>query len=428
MPSTAFASSATAYMSVGDLPGVTHQSPLVRLRHHCGAALRMLRARSCLAATVLLFIFAAIIVKMVSGTTAPEVSNECDQWLAPPHAPVRPWTSALCYAHDSSENANLAHHVLPRADSHNVSFVVVGDWGRDGFCCQNDVAAEMDRAAHALSASFVINAGDSFYEEGLLSPTETQVKTSWVDVYTNETRLPYLSKLPWFGVLGNHDYRGDALALPALSQIYPQWIMPARWYDRVIAIGPRASVHLVFIDTSPFIAAYRLLRGYTDAPNGIQTQWSLIPAQLAWLNDTLRASNATVKIVVGHHPIFSSGFSSLELGTFMRTNLTPLFEQYNVLAYLSGHEHNLQAHVPKDNPRTSYFISGAGSKIAGFFTKPDDGFQFYFDDTSGFLVVTVSIPDNPQADEPPLMVATFLDAKGNIVQTMTKTQQPQVAS
>ena len=59
------------------------------------------------------------------------------------------------------------------------SFVAIGDFGRDGFCCQLDVAKEMSYAATKLGVQSVINLGDAFYERGLQDHTDVQVRTSF---------------------------------------------------------------------------------------------------------------------------------------------------------------------------------------------------------------------------------------------------------
>jgi acid phosphatase len=88
-----------------------------------------------------------------------------------------------------------------------VSFLAVGDWGRDGEFLQVEVAKRMGQAAQALEAAFVISVGDNFYEDGVASVDDPKWKTSFEDVYT----APSL-QVPWYVALGNHDYRGEAQA------------------------------------------------------------------------------------------------------------------------------------------------------------------------------------------------------------------------
>jgi hypothetical protein len=55
-----------------------------------------------------------------------------------------------------------------------IRFLVVGAWGRDGFCCQLDVADEMATTAANFTPSFVANVGDSFYSHGIIYPEDDQ--------------------------------------------------------------------------------------------------------------------------------------------------------------------------------------------------------------------------------------------------------------
>ncbi len=66
----------------------------------------------------------------------------------------------MCRNHSSSSNLTLL------ADAELVT-VAIGDWGRDGFCCQRDVALEMALVAEKFDIPFVLNTGDNFYENGL---------------------------------------------------------------------------------------------------------------------------------------------------------------------------------------------------------------------------------------------------------------------
>jgi tartrate-resistant acid phosphatase type 5 len=93
------------------------------------------------------------------------------------------------------------------------------DFGRDGFCCQRDVAVELERAAKSTFASFVVNTGDSFYGNGITNVKNEQVRTSFLNVYNT----PTLKQLQFWSVLGNHDYRGDSNAVLQLHGAYQRF-------------------------------------------------------------------------------------------------------------------------------------------------------------------------------------------------------------
>ena len=91
----------------------------------------------------------------------------------------------------------LAAAALPlRAWANNrsaLTFLAVGDWGRDGGFHQQDVADRMGETAAQIGASFVISVGDNFYEDGVKSVDDPIWKTSFEDVY----RAPSL-QAPWY--------------------------------------------------------------------------------------------------------------------------------------------------------------------------------------------------------------------------------------
>ena len=87
------------------------------------------------------------------------------------------------------------------------SFLAFGDWGRDGAQHQRDVAVQMGKAAAELGCRFIASVGDNFYENGVQSVDDPQWKTSFENIYTD----PAL-QVPWYAVLGNHDYKGNPQA------------------------------------------------------------------------------------------------------------------------------------------------------------------------------------------------------------------------
>lgn len=229
-----------------------------------------------------------------------------------------------------------------------VRFLVLGDWGREGSPMQREVAGRMGALAEARGADFVIATGDNFYENGVRSVDDPRWQTSFHDVYTD----PSLD-IPWYAVLGNHDYRGSAEAQVERTLRDERWRMPARHHSFERKVGERAAL-FVFLDTTPFVGRYRSRAGrYPDLA-------STDPAgQLKWLEEVLGRSGAEWKIVVGHHPVFSGGAlhgSTREL----LDRLRPVLERHDVQVYFSGHDHNLQ-HLKPPGP-THYIVSGSGSR------------------------------------------------------------------
>ncbi|KAH9261911.1 hypothetical protein BASA81_000567 [Batrachochytrium salamandrivorans] len=272
-----------------------------------------------------------------------------------------------------------------------ITFLVFGDFGRDGFCCQRDVAWEMHRAAAGL-ISFVVNTGDSFYVHGLRSAAkDEQVNTSFAHVYTT---LGNLAQVPFYSVLGNHDYLGSAPEVLKLNHT-TQLRMDGRFYSRTFSQPDTGVVVLVvFLDTNPMIESYKQ-RTYDDHISGVlpnqmlhdedfEQQWGQkVDEQVAFLEHELNHSSAHFNIVVGHHPIYSKQFAGMEDRSTLYERISPLLDKYRVDLYLSGHEHNLQAVRVNF---TLHLVSGAGSKM-----EPSNGHAKvdFYQTQSGFFHVSL---------------------------------------
>ncbi|KAG6552765.1 hypothetical protein Mapa_005713 [Marchantia paleacea] len=82
-------------------------------------------------------------------------------------------------------------------------FLVVGDWGRNGFYNQSVVASQMGQVGAKLGISFVISTGDNFYNTGLAGVDDIQFTTSFTNIYTSPS-------------LQTRWYTGFASAIPVL--------------------------------------------------------------------------------------------------------------------------------------------------------------------------------------------------------------------
>ncbi|WP_293881230.1 tartrate-resistant acid phosphatase type 5 family protein [Sphingomonas sp.] len=254
------------------------------------------------------------------------------------------------------------------------SFLVVGDWGRDGAQHQRDVAMAMGKAAHELKARFVLSVGDNFYENGVQSANDRQWQTSFEDIYTD----PAL-QVPWHVALGNHDYRGNPQAQLDYAKRSRRWKMPSRYHVLRGADIGMPDTDLFVIDSSPLVHSYRTKVDSQIARN-VASQDS--EAQVAWLDRALSASRASRKLVVGHHTIRSGGSGHGDTPEMVAV-IKPLLERHGVQAYINGHDHDLQHIV--DNG-VAYLGCGAGSEVRP--VKPVAGTKFCVA-RSGFAAITL---------------------------------------
>jgi tartrate-resistant acid phosphatase type 5 len=241
------------------------------------------------------------------------------------------------------------------------SFVVIGDWGRDGHMHQSDVARVMGAAAAESNSLFTVSTGDNFYPAGVKSVTDPQWKSSFEDVYDARSL-----QSPWYVALGNHDYRGSARAQVHYSRTSARWRMPDNYFKVSGAEHGIPHLDIFVLDTTPFMKGFgerfmALINGRVVKAEAAQ--------QVAWFEQSLASSKAPWKVVVGHHPVYSGGHHGDTPELIDRVQ--PLLEKHGVQAYINGHDHVLQ-HIRRGP--VDYICSGSGAS-AGH-ARQVDGSRF----------------------------------------------------
>jgi hypothetical protein len=140
---------------------------------------------------------------------------------------------------------------------------------------------------------------------------------------------------------------------------------------------------------------------------------ALSEKQRRWLDAELSRSQATWKVVYGHHPIYSGG--AYEDRPDLIGRLLPILANRADI-YICGHDHNLQALRPEGNVR--FYIAGGGgaglydlrpyersvfaSKANGFAVLDADGGELTVSlvDTTGTPVYTETIRKGRTSQQP----------------------------
>jgi tartrate-resistant acid phosphatase type 5 len=271
-----------------------------------------------------------------------------------------------------------------------LNFAIIGDWGRQGRPDQKQVARQMGIACKNAAASFVISVGDNFYERGVTSLDDDHWQRSFETVYD----APSLH-VPWYVILGNHDYLGKCEPQLEYGKTHPRWIMPARYYTHLYPIDTSTNLECFYIDTCPFIHEYQ------NNPDFGELAGQDAGKQLAWLEQALAASQAQWKLVFGHHPIYSSGLAHGNQPEIIE-HILPLLQKYRVQAYIAGHDHDLE-HLKVGD--LDLIVSGGGSEHRPVKTPATSPFSRA---VSGFALASV------RANE---MQVRFIDNLGNALYT-----------
>ncbi len=199
-----------------------------------------------------------------------------------------------------------------------MNFFTFGDWGVYGQYHQQQVATQLERYAVSLAPSFLLLAGDNFYTKGVSSLTDPQWQVSFENIYTG-AHLP----TTFYVTLGNHDYQQNTQAQLQYGQQHPRWVMPSRYYTKVISLNNQPLLRLIVLDTSPFVQVYRQDPG--TYPDILQDTGR----QLRWADSVLAGATEPWKIVVGHHPLYSVGGDHGDQPELI-SQLSPLLQKYGV--------------------------------------------------------------------------------------------------
>lgn len=245
------------------------------------------------------------------------------------------------------------------------NILCVGDWGYEKHL-------RLKKFLNELCIEEIFCLGDNFYPNGIQSKDDPQ----W------ENTLDFLFKknIKKYVCLGNHDYIGD-VNLQMNVRKKSNWNLPFFFHDRV---DNEYDLHIFFIDSQLFAPdiTIRILKQCFIRDDRFEKYLKYVnmyrQKQLEWLREKLESSKSKFKIVCGHYPVYSNG--PHEVSRMLQNALIPLFEEFNVDLYLSGHDHNVQC-IQKGC--TTYIISG-GVHSSGYEIKQirERGTQFWSNDSS----------------------------------------------
>lgn len=206
--------------------------------------------------------------------------------------------------------------------NNKLRFAVIGDWG-DGSDDQAALGKQMHSVYCKSAFDLVLASGDNIYPNGAARHFQKKFEEPFNELLKNQVKF--------HTVFGNHDVEDGRQD----QRQYPLFNMAGQHY-------------------------YTLRRG-----NGLvdffmldTTDYDL--AQAGWFDNALSTSTARWKVVVMHHPLYSSGKkhgSSLKL----RKKIEPLLTKYKVNVVFAGHDHIYERVKPQHG--VQHFVTGAGGKL-----------------------------------------------------------------
>lgn len=230
----------------------------------------------------------------------------------------------------------------------DINLMVVSDIGRNGHYDQKTVANLMGSIAEQATPDAILALGDTHHYLGVQSVDDPLWMTNYELIYAH----PEL-QVTWYPLLGNHEYRGNTQAVMDYSDKSRRWDMPARYYSKTFK-GKKATMRVIFLDTSTLIDKYHDAGDYPDAEK------QDIDTQLQWLDKELTDAKEDWTIVVGHHPIYAYTDKEDAERADMQKRVDTILRKYKVDMYICGHIHNFQ-HIRMPKSDIDYIVNTSGS-------------------------------------------------------------------
>ncbi len=289
----------------------------------------------------------------------------------------------------------------------DLTFIQANDLGRNGYYLQKPIAELMGEVADVIGPEAILAAGDVHHFMGVQSTTDPLWLTNFETIYSHPELM-----IPWYPVLGNHEYIGNTEAVINYSQVSRRWQMEGRYYYKLFT-GKSTRVHILFIDTTPLISRYR------EESNKYADVLKVDPQQeLKWIEEQLSAirgsidkksENEQIKdwiIVVGHHPVYAQTSKSISEQEDLQKSVAPLLRKYGVDIYTCGHIHNFQ-HFREKESNVEYVVNSAAS-LSREKVKKIPGALFVSGE-AGFIVISADLKS---------LTLSMINSKGEIIYTI----------
>lgn len=270
--------------------------------------------------------------------------------------------------------------VASAQDSGTITFAAIGDFGSDD---QHEL--DVANLVKSWNPEFIVTLGDNNYPSGEASTIDANIGK-----YYHEYIYPYrgsygpgASTNRFWPSVGNHDW-DNQIGLK-LQPYLDYFTLPnnERYYDIV-----RGPVHFFMLDSDG------------EEPDGYKST----SVQAQWLRNKLAASTAPWKIVILHHPPYSSRTSY--------PNVQWPFQQWGASAVLAGHAHLYERVMKNGIP---FITNGLGGESTGDFFTPIEGSVVRFGDDYGAMRITASAT---------LLNFEFITVGGVVIDNYSMGQQP----
>lgn len=266
---------------------------------------------------------------------------------------------------DAIVAGGLSFHTAWSGTPHPLRILAFGDSGDGG---RNQRALRDVMLTHQFDV--FLHLGDIAYDNGTFSEFESNAFGVYRDI---------MDVIPTFPAIGNHEYN-TANGQPYVDVYYLfEQALREEHQERYYSFD-YGNVHFSVLDSNPEMLGTISASAADDMAD--------------WLRDDLMRSSAPWKIVLCHHPFYSSGDHGST--SALQRQIMPILEETGVDLVLVGHDHDYERTVPilagaeaASDPRAIvYVVAGAGG--AGLYSVSGDWFTAASNDsTHSFLSFTV---------------------------------------
>ncbi len=213
----------------------------------------------------------------------------------------------------------------------------------------------------AAACDFAAMLGDNIYPNGATADADGRDAQRFQDLFIAPFGDLGAGRKDFriYSVLGNHDWRTSregALAQVRFLERTPPFYMDGVSY-RVRPPAGRGEIEIFAIDTEVLLATTTVYKAKL-ADDASEIRHTAVEEPLPWtapqseaernivrdLEEALRSSSAHWKVVLGHHPLWSTSGSKFEQARALRALILPTLCRYADV-YLAGHEHTLEVHT-----------------------------------------------------------------------------------
>jgi len=241
--------------------------------------------------------------------------------------------------------------IIRSSSPESIRFAVVGDYGTG-----DEKEASVARMVAKWEPQLILTAGDNNYPVGASYTIDANIGAFYSD-YIHPYKGAYgegATENRFFPALGNHDWM-----LGNIQPHYDYFQLPGN--ERYYAVE-RGPVAFFVVDSDP------------HEPDGIDSE----SIQARWLKVVMAASKAPFRVVIMHHPPFSSGRHGSQ-----KTMQWP-YKEWGADLVIAGHDHTYER-IEIDG--LVYLVNGLGGRPPYRFRTPIAGSKVRFNDENGAMLV-----------------------------------------